>query len=107
MAATALHEVVGLGFSEYTRGCPEAIVYRGIQQTRYALNFGWISEVWLPPRSILSLRREPSENPGLELNYCGPNSKSTNVFAIGCGRGRGLSGVGCPAALKSAVSVKT
>jgi hypothetical protein len=44
-------------------------------------------------------RGEPNAFLLLEADYCGPSSKSTNVFGIGCGRGRGLSGVGCPAAL--------
>jgi hypothetical protein len=38
--------------------------------------------------------------------YCA-NSKITNEFAICCGRGRGLSGVGGGAGLKSAVTVNT
>jgi len=100
VAATAVTKPAWLEFSGYTTTRPEspyfvvdtAKIVRGI--LAYLRPFG--------SRSIAGAKRKFSIR-----SYCGPTSKSTNVFGMACGRGRGLSGVGCPAALKSAVSVNT
>ena len=107
MAATALHEVrLDWSFQDTpAHGC-KRLVYRGVQQTRYAAVLEIFKRV--APAAFDYLRSgSQAPNTCLGPDYCGPSSKITNEFAMGCGLGRGFSGLGFSAGLKSAVSVKT
>ena len=58
----------------------------------------------VPQKNAPWAPREPRARFYFRVSYC-PTSRITNDPAIGVGRGRGLSGVGAAAGLKSAVSV--